>query len=286
MKTPWTGAVVCVAGIIIASWIFFVVDWNESEVARDKMLLELFKFAITTVLVGGAALVYDAFVKRAEINRKKIEEMRNRSLADAEKERAKNEERLEKARLELAEEQRRIEALDAARRRSLEEFFREVTSVYNDLKFIRRELRNALHMNEDNPYTIEKVRYAELLRDLNRGQLKLEQFRRILDARPAYLSFYGKKGAKLLSSAESYLRKVTREYEYRELETPDHKDSLLLAPPKSRLFQYAASSKNEEHDGTVFDKFFDPLDEFFSELASKIDAEQVRKEPIRLPQVS
>ncbi|MBO9403126.1 hypothetical protein J7412_20055 [Shimia sp. R9_3] len=222
------------------------------------MLHELFKFSVTTVLVGGAALVYDALSKRADERHEKAEKEREDRKADLERERETREAL-----------QERIRERAAAQRRQLEHFLREATDAYNEIKYIRRELRNALSSQENGTFHVGVERYCQLLRSLNRGQLKLEQFRRILMSKPDYLSFLGEQAADWLADAEEYLRHVTQEYEYRRLENLE--DGTLIVDPKSKLFQYVVSRSNEHHDGSSMTMHFRPLDKFFQMLASHIE---------------
>lgn len=240
MRTVLIGAFLCVAGVIIATWLFAGMDWDSATSEQQKMLHEIFKFSVTTIIVGGAALFYGALQRR-------------------------NDERQEQA-LQARE-------AKAARRHRLEEFLRECTDAYNGIKFIRRELRNALIPSADGAFEINAQRYTELLRELNQGQLKLEQYRRLLESKPAYLAFFGDEGAAWLSSAEEYLRQVTREYEHRRLLKTVGSDDKLIVPPDSRLFQYAVSRKNTEHDGSSVTEHFGPLDRFFWKMASNIEAQ-------------
>ncbi|MBL3574953.1 hypothetical protein JMK10_08875 [Rhodovulum sulfidophilum] len=215
-------------------------DWVGATTDQQKMLHEIFKFSVTTILVGGAALLYGALQNR-------------------------NDERQEQA--------AQAREAKAARRHRLEEFLREYTDAYNGIKFIRRELRNALIPSADGAFEINAQRYAELLRELNQGQLKLEQYRRLLESKPAYLAFFGDEGAAWLSSAEKYLRHVTREYEYRRLEKTEGTDENLTVPPDSRLFQYVVSRKNTYHDRTSVEEHFVPLEIFFRKMALNIEAQ-------------
>ncbi len=230
MRTVLIGAFLCVAGVVIATWMFVGMDWASATSEQKKMLHEIFKFSVTTIIVGGAALLYGALQRR-------------------------NDERQEQA--------AQAREAKAARRHRLEEFLREYTDAYNGIKFIRRELRNALIPSADGAFEVNAQRYAELLRELNQGQLKLEEYRRILESKPAYLSFFGDDGAAWLSSAEEYLRHVNREYENRRLENTEGSNEILTVPPDSRLFQYVVSRKNAYHDRTSVDEHFGPL-EFFS----------------------
>lgn len=251
MRTPWVGALICVLGFLLSLWVFFGFEWKAPADAHEKMVHEVFKFAITTVLVGGAALFYNAFRRRSD-ERHEL----------AEREKAEREEQVEKEK-----------ATQSTRRRRLEEFLREFTDAYNQIKFVRRELRNAFEPQSSSDFLIDKVRYEELLRELNRGQLRLEQFRRILESKPAYLSFLRDDGVAWVTIAEEYLRTVTAEYENRRLPISPEDATKLVAGPKTAIFQYVVSRKNERHDGSSVKKHFVPLDRFFWTLAKSIEAQ-------------
>lgn len=240
MKTILTGAVLCVWGIALATWLYVGLDWSGATAQRQTMLHELFKFSLTTVVVGGAALFYGALQRR-------------------------NEERHEQA--------TQAREAKAAKRNRLEVFLREFTDAYNEIKFVRRELRRSLVPNDDGTFCIDEEIYTELLGELNHGQLKLEQFRRVIESKPAYLSFFGDEGIIWLSSAEDYLRRVTSEYEYRCLAHVEDEPSKLVVPQKSSLFQYVISRKDTRHDGSSVTEHFGPLDCFFRELTSNIEGQ-------------
>lgn len=283
MRTPWIGAAICIFGIVIAILVYFFAEWSNQVDSREKMLLELFKFAITTVLVGGAALFYDSLSKKAEANRKAAEKEKNdrdraaeQEKADRDKaaarEKSDREAAREKERQERAASENRLRDLKSARQRRLEEFLREATEEYNKIKYLRRELRNALVPKEGDSYLIEGRRYDDLMRGLNRGQLKLEQFRRILESKPSYLTFMGDNGIIWISQAEEYLRRVTREYEYHNLDEAPGDAGNFMVTPESRLFQYTVSRSNKLHDGTSVNDHFLPLDNFFRMLAQHIES--------------
>lgn len=158
-------------------------------------------------------------------------------------------------------------------KKRLEEFYREFTETYNDIKYYRRELRREFTAHTEDEYVISRESYEKLLRELNRGQLRLEAFRRILQSRPEYLSFLEGQGLKSVYVAEEYLRQITKEYESKTLSPLENDDGLLLVPSDSRLFQYVVSRSNAHHDGSSLAQHFGPLDDLFNELALNIESQ-------------
>lgn len=247
MHRIWLGALVCLLGAVGVVSIFNFVDWSDSTASREEMLLGLFSFSLSTVLVGGTALLYDAITKRNDHLRSIIEKQR---LVD--------ENQLAEARNLLIEEQK-----NAA------DFLFSFSNAYKQVKFVRRELRSEVICGPAGVSVINAERYRTLIRDLSKSQLELEKYRLLLQCRPAYLSFLGDKGLELIEGAECYLRKVIWEYEANRLRSDSENEAFLVVDENSRLFQYTASRASMHYDGSASSDFFSPLDEFFSMLVQR-----------------
>ena len=173
----------------------------------------------------------------------------------------------------IFDERRRQSDGRQARRERLEGFLREFTQAYNDIKRVRRELRSAFEPCDSGAYLVDRERYQALLGELNRGQLQLEQFGRILGSKPTYLSFFGITGIALLEKAESYLNDVIKEYEDRCLATYDGNVSKLVVDPGAAVLQFAAHRTNPYFSGAVDANLFEPLSDVFACLDRNIEGE-------------
>ena len=206
------------------------------------MLFEFFKFSISTILVGGAAILYST-LKYQEENHRKTNE------------------------LDMASQ--------AARQLRLEEFLREFTDNYNKAKFIRRELKHELVSDGSGAFLIRTSQYEELMRELNQVQLKFELFRRLFESRPSYLFELSADAALAMEAAEGYLGRVTAEYEDNGLEVSTTA-GMSSVSPKSKLFQFSVKSSNSDSDGTAKNMYFASFEAVFSQIMDMI---KDREEP-------
>lgn len=173
----------------------------------------------------------------------------------------------------ILDESRRLSDGRQARRERLEGFLREFTQAYNDIKWVRRELRSAFEPCDSGAYLVDRERYQALLGELNRGQLQLEQFGRILGSKPTYLYFFGSTGIERLKQAKKYLKGVITEYEGRCLATCDDNVSKLVVDPGAAVLQFAAHRTNPYFSGAVDANLFEPLYEVFACLHKNIEGE-------------
>jgi hypothetical protein len=213
---------------------------------RAALLKDLFRFSVTTVLAGGAALIFTAFQdQKADLDKRTAAELRH------------------------AED----------RKRRLESFLSDSVETYNELKFTRRELRRDLQGSDPAMLWIDQSRYVQLMRELNRSALKLEEIERALIAQPDHLRVLAtgiadkennKTGLDCIRKAEQYLRVVCKEYENRELGVDPENDRVYV-PKTSSVFQYAVSSRNPHRDDSVRQDHFHSLEMLFGKAVLELD---------------
>lgn len=237
--------------VAITSYIFASgpASWHPYELNANqiKMMIELFKFSITSVLVGGAALIY----KGARV---KIVAERETAVRAASLEEEKIIERAEKR---------------ATLKQQREIFFEAFTNTYNEIKFWRRELTREIIEQNDGSLQINFEKYCEIMRNLNQGQLELERYKRLSRFLPEYLQPISTISYDSFKSAEKYLRKVTREYEQREC--ADVVAKSVVISRDSKVYGFCSSRSANPTAKIAYTEFFIPLDKVFNGLATNTD---------------
>lgn len=237
-------------GLAGSLYFLFLHGWKEPGAAGDKLNFEIFKLCITTMLVGGVALLFDYY--RSREDRRKAEQAA-----------------LEQSRKAELERQEEIRTHQRAR---LEAFLEDFIHTYNEIKRIRRNCQRSI-LKQNGVLYIDRDRYVELMEQLNDSQLELEKFARILMSKPPYLEAIAAKGKKQLTLGEKYLREVTHEFEDNKLKA-DADASRLLVDRDSRLFEFAVARPSFEKGDGKAHQLLIPITDFFDALNAEIKREQ------------
>jgi hypothetical protein len=208
-------------------------DWFSTEKTYDNTL----QFLFTTVLGAGIALFYRG-----------VESRRAEQIREAENRRAEN----------LREQEREREQIEA-RQSALDEFRRSLIETYHSTKKIRRTLRSVSFTMEDGKtYGCARVRFEQLMDQLEEAQLRTEALKEEVEARH---DLFGSKDEKrklkdLMNDAQDYLRGLLRYYEdnFSKRKNIIEADAVSL---DKNLTDFIGRTKGQE--GQVVNKYYHPI---------------------------
>ncbi|MEM1299649.1 MAG: hypothetical protein AAGH68_10255 [Pseudomonadota bacterium] len=211
----------------------------EGKTTSDAQF-ELFKFAVTAMIAGGVAMIWDAFKRREE---------------------AASEARASRG------------AQNAKRQKEIETYFRNLTKTYNQVKFERRILNHALLRRQDGTYDIFDKTYGASMDSLNELQLQLEFGKRLAELGAGALVDVGPKIKGDLYTAEQFLRAITEEYETRDLPYRDDPagGGWVQVRPDSKLAGFVSRQVMEGRKGPkASSNFFLPMDTVYQQIADEV----------------
>ena len=237
------GLVVTLMGIIGSVSLYSMLPEPDPGVTgktKRDAYFELFKFFLTVVLVGGAGLIYADIKEREESAQKARSKARDRNRE---------------------------------RQRQLEQFFRDLTHTYNNIKQQRRILRRGLEKVPSGGWDLHESNYWDCMNELNDLQLQLEFGRRLTKLGIGALEMLGAKVEPELRAAEKYLRKVTDEFEAKELKHDDApgRENFILVPETSELYEFVRETREDGKPiSRAREEFFRPLNEAYRLINTEI----------------
>ena len=245
------GVAILLAGLVAVIWFVLVFEWQPDRgKTRYDVMFELFKFALVTMTVGGATILYNWIRKEQEATEARHRKERETAL----------------------ERRREAEAVRADRRRyeaqRLESYFSELTRTYNFIKAVRRQLRHHAHDRGDGTFTMIGGAYGGRMLDLNQSQLALEFAQRLASIKPAGLENIPDAALVGLSEAEEYLREVIREFESKKIVNPSETLSFSYGDPLGR---FLVGKRDPGAPADAHLRFFAKLDVFFQAIVNRMD---------------
>lgn len=250
-------------GLMFATYFVFVFEWQVgSGKTQYDVVFELYKFALVTMTVGGATILYNWI----------------RVQQDEEKEQSEKALEQEKARLQMERDkasakQQEVMAAEIARRRyeaeRLENFFGGLTRTYNAIKTVRRTLRHYSHDLGQDSFQIQAMHYGNGMLALNSHQLELEFGKRLAKIKPAGLDNIPDQAIDSIRDAEKYLRDIVREFEQLKIE---HPEEILTFSFSSAVGRFMIGKRDPRSDGDVHTNFFEKVEVFYKEIVKRMDA--------------
>lgn len=178
---------------------------------------EIFKFSLTVLLVGGATLFYSEIKNDAAVEDRK----------NAEKK---------------IESDRSIERLRVSRE-ALADVTRSLLSVYNEVKFIKRELKKEFFdTNRTDEGEIPLEVYDKMMSELEKHQLEFETFKRLEYSMLGFSVENANETQQLFRVIESYLRRILKEYERREIVSSD----VVVVAEDTLLFGFIRPQREDD----------------------------------------
>lgn len=264
IKVQKIGYVVLAIGLAGVVYFLFMFDWgaaNTSSKTLADVWFEIFKFSLLTMTVGGATIIYNQVKAEQEKRAAAAEKKQEQERTNLQKQRDREAE-LERARAARELALRQYEA------QRIEQFFRDLTHTYNNIKSIRRLLRHFSTPAGVDHFEIPNGRYGDAMIELNRKQLELEFGRRLARLKPTGLENISEAAVDELGKAEDYLREVIREFEKADLSNPGGKTTFSHS---SALGRFIASSSPKGANTEVSGAFFSRLDVIYREIVEQMD---------------